>query len=1083
MPPMNGQPLNVDNLVGKVDFGILTIREDEFEAVLNRFPPIGRVSGRRQYNISQVLLPDGGSYLIAVVRCIEQGTGEAQSAAHDLLEDLKPHWLLLVGIAGGVPSEEFSLGDVVVSTRVFDFTVEAVLQERQPEYALRGGPIDKDAASYAANLLGLKSELGRWNSSESIAIPRPTLTFGDESLYGDDGWRDKVRKALSRSTHRTAPLATAGAIASSDRLIKDADLLAVWLKVARQVLAVEMELAGVYQATYGLRVPTLSIRGISDIVGLKRDSAWTKYACHTAAAFALALVQTRPFESRSRSRLEGYSPSDKQAPPPSPSEALRARSPSARRPVHPSAIHFKEAVHPWIVSGWKEHEHSVDVLIEIAREKSNSRERDATGKRFAAQLIPAESSLEGLLRVRAKPEAINQGLHSSELTAIIAWHEPSRHYAYTWIDDTLISDLARRMPDWRVRDFVFLDIPIKHSLSQAELPRIEHQVFRSRRSQAALTQGQYFELQKTAERATRVLRDQATRARFQSVVQRLDQLEEKLRAAPYVVALTGKSRAGKSTLLNVLVRREISPVGKLPTTAVSMLVMAGAKNAAEVTFLDGKTVEGPASAEFLAEYATQDKNSDNHKKVRHITIRLLNEELNHGVTFVDAPGLHDASPEIRAVTEKALKSAHLILYVIDVSPHRMGSFSLDQHVLSDLRMLQPRADRVMLVLSKADALEPDDRADLLRYIESELKKYGINTHHADALFFISAKGAWAQRDAPEARSRELSQLDVRLWEYLLSTSSTGVHRLAGTAQEIAIASEEFMALMVARQQSGKQAAELQDSLKRCEASVKQMAAKLEAALAMDSAILLQRMPHAHAELLMLLRTYLEDVPPNSSLPTSDAIVRWLQPQAVERMQSIADEMAGRFNELTAQINSEVEEVLRQVRLSAGMSRGASPIVAQVPTFEIPDLPSTAWGWLLAGTFLSVIGGSWWWSIAGFIIGNMVEDDEARRKRLVERSLERANLALHEAFNRFREDTTRSMSAHYGHLWSQMQDRVRVFVHDVKRQLERTGQPLTDKDIHALDQVKTMVQGELQTLSEVIQDLGGDLPLVRTTGHR
>lgn len=1082
MPSMNAQSLSINNLVGKVDFGILTIREDEFEAVLERFPPVGRVSGRRQYNISQVPLPGGGFYLIAVVRCIEQGTGEAQSAAHDLLEDLKPHWLLLIGIAGGVPSEEFSLGDVVVSTRVCDFSVEAVLQERQPEYALRGGPMEKDAAGYAANLLALKSELGHWNSPEFITTTRPTLTFGDESLYGDDGWKDKVRKALSRHTHRTAPLATAGAIASSDRLIKDADLLSVWLKVARQVLAVEMELAGVYQATYGRRVPTLSIRGISDIVGLKRDSAWTKYACHTAAAFALALVQTRPFEPRSHSRLEGHSPSDKKAPPPFPAEALPTRPPSARRPVHPAEAHFKEVVHPWIVSGWKEHEHSVDALIEIAREKPNSREQDATGKRFAAQLIPAESSLEGL-RVRVKPEAINHGLHSSELTAIIAWHEPSRQYAYTWIDDTLISDLARHMPDWRVRDFVFLDIPLKQSLSQAEFPRIERQVFRSRRSQAALTQGQYFELQKTAERATRVLRDQATKAGFQSVVQRLDQLEEKLRAAPYVVALTGKSRAGKSTLLNVLVRREVSPVGKLPTTAVSMLVMAGAKNAAEVTFLDGKTVEGPASSEFLAEYATQDKNPDNHKKVRHITIRLLNEELNHGVTFVDAPGLHDASPEIRAVTQKALKSAHLILYVIDVSPHRTGSFSLDQHVLGDLKMLQPRADRVMLVLSKADALESDDRADLLRYIEAELKKYGISTHHAEAPFFISAKEAWAQRENPESRSLALSRLDVRLWEYLLSTSSTGVHRLAGTAREIAIASEEFMALMVARQHSGKQAAELQDSLKRCDESVKQMAAKLNAALAMDGAILLQRMSHAQAELLMLLRKYLEDVPSNTSLPTSDAIVKWLQPQAVERMQSSADEMAGRFNELTAQINSEVEEVLRQVRLSARMSPGASPIVAQVPTFEVPGLPSTAWGGLLVGTVLSFIAGSWWWSIAGYVIGHMVEDDEARRKRLVERSLERSSLALHEAFNRFREDTNQRMSAHYAYLWSQMQDRVRVFVHDVKRQLERTGHPLTDKDIHALNQVKTVVQGELQALSEVIQDLGGDLPLARTTGHR
>ena len=35
----------------------------------------------------------------------------------------------------------------------------------------------------------------------------------------------------------------------------------------------------------------LTIRGISDIVGLPRDERWTEYACHTAAAFAHALVK------------------------------------------------------------------------------------------------------------------------------------------------------------------------------------------------------------------------------------------------------------------------------------------------------------------------------------------------------------------------------------------------------------------------------------------------------------------------------------------------------------------------------------------------------------------------------------------------------------------------------------------------------------------------------------------------------------------------------------------------------------------------------------------------------------------------
>jgi nucleoside phosphorylase len=55
-----------------------------------------------------------------------------------------------------------------------------------------------------------------------------------------------------------------------------------------------MELGGVYVA--GQRInrqyPVLAIRGISDIVGFKRDDEWTKYACKTAAAFAIALVRS-----------------------------------------------------------------------------------------------------------------------------------------------------------------------------------------------------------------------------------------------------------------------------------------------------------------------------------------------------------------------------------------------------------------------------------------------------------------------------------------------------------------------------------------------------------------------------------------------------------------------------------------------------------------------------------------------------------------------------------------------------------------------------------------------------------------------
>ncbi|MDY7227380.1 tetratricopeptide repeat protein [Hyalangium rubrum] len=289
--------MHLSDARGKVDFGIITIREDEFEAVLARLPHhVGRVKGRRQYNLRRVPLPGGDSYLVAVLRCIEQGTGEAQSAAHDLLEDLDPPWLFVVGIAGGVPSDEFSLGDVIVSNRIHDFSVEAVLQDSSLEYALAGGPMDKNAAALAANLPALRAELGEWSSAESIAAPRPLIRIEDSSLYGDGSWQTKVRKSLTRHAGRMQPVALSGAIASSDRLIKNTDILAVWLKVARQVLAMEMESAGIYRATYGRPISTLSIRGISDVVGFKRDPEWTRYACHTAAAFMLALMNTRPIE-------------------------------------------------------------------------------------------------------------------------------------------------------------------------------------------------------------------------------------------------------------------------------------------------------------------------------------------------------------------------------------------------------------------------------------------------------------------------------------------------------------------------------------------------------------------------------------------------------------------------------------------------------------------------------------------------------------------------------------------------------------------------------------------------------------------
>jgi nucleoside phosphorylase len=280
-----------------VEIGILTIRDDEFRAVLAVFPDkAGTHKGaRREYTLRTADAGNGKRYRIAIVRQIAQGTGEAQDAARDLIDDLAPRLVLVVGIAGGLPSDDMTLGDVVISTRIYDFTVEARKAGHAPSYAVTGGPVDKALEGVIANLAAREDELGDWTADLPAAPPVRWTHEGD--LVGPSEWqcelRDKLEHHHGTAASPRAPVYATGPIASSDRLVKDPQLLIPWLQTARTMLAIEMEAAGVYRAARE-RCPMLAIRGISDIVGLKRADAWTKYACASAAAFTRAFLRTRP---------------------------------------------------------------------------------------------------------------------------------------------------------------------------------------------------------------------------------------------------------------------------------------------------------------------------------------------------------------------------------------------------------------------------------------------------------------------------------------------------------------------------------------------------------------------------------------------------------------------------------------------------------------------------------------------------------------------------------------------------------------------------------------------------------------------
>lgn len=302
----NVENLSEENLKGTVDFAIITIREDEFEAVLQFFPVTRKVTGElRTYAISDFKTDDGFDYRAAILRSPEPGHSAAQAAASDVINDLNPNWLVLVGIAGGVPETEFSLGDVVIATRMIDFSVSAALAGGGKETAHRGSPAHKAVQDLASHLPIL--QLNKWNSPERLGVPLPNVLIDDEHIQNGEGaWRDKIRDTLVHrfqpfsGSEPRLPIVTAASIASGNILMKDPELLKDWLKNARDLKAVEMELPGVFEAARRITgdVPVLVIRGISDIVGFKRDPAWTGFACKTAASLARALLNTKPIPPR-----------------------------------------------------------------------------------------------------------------------------------------------------------------------------------------------------------------------------------------------------------------------------------------------------------------------------------------------------------------------------------------------------------------------------------------------------------------------------------------------------------------------------------------------------------------------------------------------------------------------------------------------------------------------------------------------------------------------------------------------------------------------------------------------------------------
>jgi len=193
----------------------------------------------------------------------------------------------------------------------------------------------------------------------------------------------------------------------------------------------------------------------------------------------------------------------------------------------------------------------------------------------------------------------------------------------------------------------------------------------------------------------------------------LSMIVERLESQRYEIAVFGRVSSGKSSLLNHILGTDVLPVGVNPITAVPTRIIHGPKPKLTVGFVNRR----PEASEIarLPEFVSEAHNPGNTKAVTKIVVELPADRLETGLAFVDTPGLGSLATAGAAETLAYLPQCDLGVVLINAST------TLSEEDLSTIATLYEAAVPVQVLLSKADLLEPDDRASAVNYVALQIR--------------------------------------------------------------------------------------------------------------------------------------------------------------------------------------------------------------------------------------------------------------------------------------------------------------------------------------------------------------------------
>ena len=272
--------------IGSARIGVLTVIDEEFDEVAAVLGTHENLIGTPYYVGG---LSPTNTYDLVLGQLGGRGNVKAGTATNKLIEDFRPPYILLVGVAGGVKDRDgTSIADVIVPNFIDYYEIRKLQKGKSLR---RTEPHDHPGCSLL----------------NSFAVPVARKKIWMKNLDGTK----QPKGGNARPQFRSGYLIAGEKVLGDD----DASLQQQLLSEFDKAVAVDMESFGVAEAVFSTRVTRhynpqfLVIRGISDLIqpvaegskakeealGNEANNAvrqkWKPFAAPAAAVFAAAVIE------------------------------------------------------------------------------------------------------------------------------------------------------------------------------------------------------------------------------------------------------------------------------------------------------------------------------------------------------------------------------------------------------------------------------------------------------------------------------------------------------------------------------------------------------------------------------------------------------------------------------------------------------------------------------------------------------------------------------------------------------------------------------------------------------------------------